>query len=97
MARIALVPTLPSEAEAALAKETSRVLATRKTPEPLRLGLLDDPLNTTITLPASVVMMLARILEEMGRGNAVTFDSGSCRVNHLRGSRHAKYFQAFAD
>jgi hypothetical protein len=66
MAQIALVPTLPSEAEAALAKETSRVLATRKTPEPLRLRLLDDPLNATITLPASVVNMLARISEEMG-------------------------------
>jgi excisionase family DNA binding protein len=47
-------------------------LATRKTPEPLRLRLLDDPLNATITLPASVVNMLARISEEMGRGNAVT-------------------------
>jgi excisionase family DNA binding protein len=73
MAQMTVVPTLPSEAEATLAKETSRVLAAhRKTPEPMRLRLLDDPTKRTIELPASVVMMLGRILEEMGRGNAVT-------------------------
>jgi excisionase family DNA binding protein len=73
MAQTTLVPTLPSEAEAILAKETSRVLAARqKTPEPLRLRLLDDPNEGTIKLPASAVHMLVRILEEMARGNAVT-------------------------
>lgn len=67
------LPTLPSQAEALLAKETSRVLALqRKTRKPLRLLMLDHPTEGTIKLPPSAVMMLVRILEEMGRGNAVT-------------------------
>ena len=73
MAQTTFVPTLPSEAEVILAKETSRLLAAqRKTPEPLRLRLLDDPTEEIIRLPASAVIMLVRILEEMGRGNAIT-------------------------
>ncbi len=73
MARTTLVPTLPSEAEAIFAKETSRMLAgRRKTPEPMRLRMIDDPIGETIKPPASAVMLLVRILEKMGRGNAVT-------------------------
>jgi excisionase family DNA binding protein len=72
MAVANLVPTLPSEAEALLAKETSRVLAARQTPGPLRVRLVDAPGTGTIALPASAVRMLVRILEEMARGNAVT-------------------------
>jgi excisionase family DNA binding protein len=65
--------TLPSEAEATLAKETSRVLAARpNTPGPLRLRLVDGPTKGTVELPASAVRMLVRILDEMARGNAVT-------------------------
>lgn len=66
------LPALPSEAEAQLAKETSRVLAARKSEaDPLRLRLMDDPQHRTLKLPASAVQMLVRILEEMARGNAV--------------------------
>src|SRR5450432_4174036 len=73
MAQGAVAPTLPSEAEAILAKETSRVLASRVQPaEPLRLRMLDDPARGTVKLPASAVRMLIHILEEMARGNAVT-------------------------
>src|SRR6266853_2736033 len=73
MAQGTLAPTLPSEAEAILAKETSRVLASRvQTAEPLRLHTLDDPAKGTLELPASAARMLVRILEEMARGNAVT-------------------------
>ena len=73
MAPATLLPTLPSEAEAILAKETSRVLAGRpQTRDPLRLRLLDDPGEETVKLPASAVRLLVRILEEMARGNAVT-------------------------
>src|SRR5438034_10401836 len=68
-----LTPTLPSEAEAILAKETSRILASRvQTAEPLRLRILDDPAKGTVKIPASAVRMLVHILEEMARGNAVT-------------------------
>lgn len=73
MAQGTLTPTLPSEMEAVLAKETSRVLASRvQTTEPLRLRLLDDPAKETVQVPASAVQMLIRILDEMARGNAVT-------------------------
>ena len=68
-----LAPTLPSEAEAILAKETSRVLAARvQTADPLQLRMLDDPTADTVRLPATAVRMLIQILEEMARGNAMT-------------------------
>ena len=68
-----LAPTLPSEAEAMLAKETSRVLAARvQTADPLQLRILDDPTAGTVKLPATAVRMLIHILEEMARGNAMT-------------------------
>src|SRR6266568_9474161 len=69
-----LEPSLPSEAEAILAKETGRVLAARmREDEPLRLRILDDASpEGTFNLPASALRLLVRILEEMARGNAVT-------------------------
>ena len=73
MAQGNLAPTLPSEAEAILAKETSLVLASRaQTTAPLQLRLLDDPSARIVKLPASAVRMLVHILDEMARGNAVT-------------------------
>ena len=74
MAQTTIGPSLPSEAEAILAKETSRVLAARmKQDEPLRLRILDDPSpEGTFNLPASALRLLVRVLEEMARGNAVT-------------------------
>ena len=73
MAQGTVAPTLPSEAEAMLAKATSRVLAGRvKSRKPLRLRMLDDPGKGTVEIPASAVKMLQHILEEMARGNAVT-------------------------
>ncbi|MDQ2899862.1 MAG: helix-turn-helix domain-containing protein [Acidobacteriota bacterium] len=68
-----LAPTLPSEAEAVLAKETSRVLASRLTAaDPLRIRVLGTSTEETVRVPASAVHMLVRILEEMAKGNAVT-------------------------
>ena len=73
MAQVTLAPTLPSEAEAIIAKESSRVLASHvQTAEPLRLRMIDDPAKETVKIPASVVRMLIHILEEMAQGNAVT-------------------------
>lgn len=68
-----LTPSLPSEDEAILARETGRVLAARvKQSKPLRLRLLDDPAKGTLNIPATAVRMLIHILEEMAKGNAVT-------------------------
>ena len=74
MALTPVAPTLPSEDEANIAKETSRVLAARmEQSEPLRLRMVDDPSpQGTFDLPAGAVRLLVRILEEMARGNAVT-------------------------
>lgn len=74
MAHPALAATLPSEAEARVAKETSRLLASRlKKGAPMQLRILDDDATqATVRLPAPAVRLLLRILEEMARGNAVT-------------------------
>src|SRR5260370_36457522 len=63
----------PSEAEADLAKETSRELASRlRDDNPMRLRIMDGPAPKTVKLPAAAVRLLGRILEEMAHGNAVT-------------------------
>jgi len=74
MAHPALAATLPSEAESGVAKETSRVLASRlKKGAPMQLRIVDEEsVQPTVKLPAPAVGLLLRILEEMARGNAVT-------------------------
>jgi excisionase family DNA binding protein len=73
MSQALLDPTLPTETDATLARETSRLLAPRmRSKTPLRLRVGDAPKEETMQLPASAVKMLVRILEEMARGNAVT-------------------------
>jgi excisionase family DNA binding protein len=68
-----LTPSLPSEADAEVAKESSRVLAAFLSKKnTLRVRLLDDPRKETVALPAPAVRLLVRILEETARGNAVT-------------------------
>ncbi len=73
MSQALLSPTLPTESDANLAKETSRVLAKRiRSTSPLRFRVLDAAKEETLRIPAPAVRMLVRILEEMARGNAVT-------------------------
>jgi excisionase family DNA binding protein len=72
MAQATLAPALPSEAEAILARETSRVLASHMgAAEPLQFRI-GPALEETVCVPASAVRMLIRILEEMAKGNAIT-------------------------
>lgn len=73
MSQTLLTPTLPTEMDATLARETSRLLAPRmcsKAPLSFRVG--EAAKEETLQLPAPAVKMLVRILEEMARGNAVT-------------------------
>jgi excisionase family DNA binding protein len=71
-AQATVTPALPSEAEVTLAKETSRVLASRMgAAEPLQFRIGPAP-EETVRAPATAVRMLVRILEEMAKGNAVT-------------------------
>ncbi len=73
MSHALLTPTLPSETDAHLAKETSRLLAPRTrsaTPLSVRVGGTRN--EETLQIPAPAAKMLVRILEEMALGNAVT-------------------------
>jgi excisionase family DNA binding protein len=64
---------LPSEAEAAVANQTGRALASRlHCRDPMRLRIIDGPSPKTVKMPAAAVRLLVRILEEMARGNALT-------------------------
>jgi excisionase family DNA binding protein len=64
---------LPSEADAALAKETGRVLASRLGGDNLvRLQVMGGGSRASVKLPAAAARLLVRILDEMARGNAVT-------------------------
>ena len=72
MAQGTLAPTLPSEAESNIARESSQVLAARvRKGEPLRLRMVDSPGKEMVKIPASAVRMLVHMIEEMALGNAV--------------------------
>ena len=63
MSQALLDPTLPTETDDTLARETSRLLAPRmRSKIPLRLRIGDFPKEETMQLPALVVKMLVRIL-----------------------------------
>ena len=73
MSQTLLMPTLPTEMDATLARKTSRSLAPRiRSKAPLSFRVGDAAQEETLQLPAPAVKMLVRILEEMARGNAVT-------------------------
>lgn len=73
MEQATLPPALPSEAEALIAEETSRVLAAHApVADPLPIRIIGDEQEETVRVPASAVRMLLRILEEMAKGNAMT-------------------------
>ena len=65
----------PSEADAALALESSRLLAMRKFGRrtSIRIQLLDDSqAGDTIAVPASALRLFLHLLTEMSQGNSVT-------------------------
>jgi excisionase family DNA binding protein len=73
MSQTLLTPSLPTEMDATLARETGRLLAPRVgSKAPLRFRVVDAGKEEILQLPAPAVKMLVRILEEMARGNAVT-------------------------
>ena len=65
----------PSEADALLARESCRVLATRKLGRraSVRIRLVDDGAEAeTLSVPASALRLFLHLLTEMSLGNAVT-------------------------
>lgn len=66
---------LPTEADALLARESSRRLATRKLGRrsSVRIKLVDDGEEAEpVTVPASALRLFLHLLTEMSQGNAVT-------------------------
>jgi excisionase family DNA binding protein len=65
------VPTLPTERESDLARESCRLLAASiGRGKEARLRVVDG--NQTITVPVSALRLLVEILAQMAEGNAVT-------------------------
>jgi excisionase family DNA binding protein len=64
----------PSEADARLARESSRVLATRKLGKrsSIRIRLEDGDDTEAVAVPTSAVRLFLHLLNEMSHGNAVT-------------------------
>jgi len=65
----------PTEADALLARESSRRLATHKLGRKpsVRIQLLEDGAEAeTVTVPASALRLFLHLLTEMSQGNAVT-------------------------
>jgi excisionase family DNA binding protein len=64
----------PSEADALLARESSRLLATHKLGRraSVRIRLLDDDEAETVSVPASALRLFLHLLTEMSQGNSVT-------------------------
>jgi excisionase family DNA binding protein len=67
-------PIVPSDAEAALAEKSSRLLSNyiKSTKKPTVQCIGDTKENQKITLPPLAIKLLMNILEQMGQGNAVT-------------------------
>jgi excisionase family DNA binding protein len=66
-------PALPSEADALLAQESSRVLASHlPETDAVPLRVVGNRSEQTVRIPASAVRLLVHILAEMAKGNAVT-------------------------
>jgi excisionase family DNA binding protein len=64
-------PSLPTEREASLARESSRVLATCiGRGETARLRIIEG--DKDVTIPVSALRLLVDILAQMAEGNAVT-------------------------
>lgn len=64
----------PSEADARLARESSRLLAERKFGKrsSVRLRIDDDDESEAVAVPASALKLFLQLLTEMSEGNAVT-------------------------
>ncbi|MCP4083361.1 MAG: helix-turn-helix domain-containing protein [Planctomycetaceae bacterium] len=67
-------PVVPSDAEALLARETSRQLATHlHNGEDIRMQIVEnDHPGDVMAVPASAMRLLVHILSEMAKGNAMT-------------------------
>ena len=65
-------PTIPSEDDVKLAKETKKILSLRLSSNmPLDLREMSMPQEPPIRIPALAAYLLVQILDEMSRGNAV--------------------------
>jgi hypothetical protein len=78
------------DAEAVLAKETGRVLASNLRDDDLMRLRIIGPSPQTVRLPAAAARLLVRILEEMARGNLHLPDPGESSPSRRRDSRTSR-------
>ena len=71
----------PSEADSRLARESSRLLAARKLGGQAEARIRFEDQEEPVVLPASALRLLARILTEMSRGNAVALVPTSAELS----------------
>ena len=73
MARTHTDPTIPSDQDARLAREASRALDQHDAGESLRVQVAKGGCEvTTVELPPAASKLIFQMLEEMGKGHAVT-------------------------
>lgn len=63
---------VPTEADALLARESSRQLAVQKLGDHVRIQLIDGGEPKTVAVPPSALRLFLHVLTEMSQGNAVT-------------------------
>lgn len=74
----------PSEADSRLARESSRLLAARELSGQAEARIRFEDQEEPVVLPASVLRLLARVLTEMSRGNAVALVPTSAELSTQR-------------
>ncbi len=75
-AAVSPIPTIPSEDDVKLAKETKKILARRLSSNiPLDLREVNTPQEPPIRIPAPAAHLLVQILDEMSRGTDVKLAS----------------------
>lgn len=73
MVALTQTPYIPTEEDAQLSKESSRILATHISNKAHRLKIVEeDGTEQDATIPAAAYGLLIDILTQMARGNAVT-------------------------
>ena len=72
LARTVTEPTIPSDQDARLARDASRALKQHRADESLQVQAGEGGHKVTVDLPPAASKLIFQLLEEMGKGHAVT-------------------------
>src|SRR5271157_2261449 len=93
-------PITPSEADAVVARESARRLASRlaKANGTVQLRVVEpDGASETVTIPTAAFRLLVVILAEMASGNAVRLIPHPCRADDAGSGRPAERLAPLPD